>query len=139
MVVGPNATLVSQGLVNKIRNNEFIKLAELAGDNRDKTACGAENPRKRITSIMQWVKCFNAYITILDQPDRVPDLLAYSSLIVHATRKFRGDGWIHYDRNVRKSAAAGAKDKWGGAIKTSLWALAFSNAQPQEHCALCLV
>lgn len=66
----------------------------------------------------------------------MPDLLAYSSLIVHAARKFKGDGWIHYDRNVRKRAAAGSRDKWSD-INTSLWALAFANAQPREHCALC--
>ena len=134
---------MAQSLVSKIRSNEFIELGELAGDSlayQDKAGTSsekAERPKKRkITNILQWVECFNAYMIILDQPERIPDLLAYSSLIVHAARKFRGEGWLHYDRNVRKRAAAGAGDKWGE-VNTSLWALAFANAQPKEHCTLC--
>ena len=102
MVVGPNSTLVSQALVARIRNNEFIELAELLEDSQsypDKSNNGRSKKRK-IASILQWVECFNAYITILDQPERVPTLLSYSSLIVHAAKKFRGDGWIQYDRSA---------------------------------------
>ena len=125
-MVGPNAVLVPQSLVSKIRNNEFIELAELAGDSRDRMAM--EKPRKkRISSVLQWVECFNSYVAILNQPEWVPDLLAYSSLIVHAARKFQGEGWMYYDRSIRKRAAAGA-DEESGEINTSLWALAFSNA-----------
>ena len=146
VVVGPNATLVAQALVTKIRNNEFVELADLAGDNlaqyQEKSASsgsdskGDRPKRRKISNILQWVECFNAYMVIFNQPERMPDLLAYSSLIVHAARKFKGDGWLHYDRNLRKRAAAGAGDKWGE-VNTSLWALAFANAQPKEHCALC--
>ena len=68
MVVGPNSTLVSQALVARIRNNKFIELAELSEDlNLIQT-----NPTMEqgvyIASILQWVECFNAYITILNQP-----------------------------------------------------------------------
>ena len=55
---------------------------------------------------------------------------------MHAAKKFRGDGWIQYDRNVWKRTAAGAIQKWGE-VDTSLWALAFGNAEPREHCAMC--
>lgn len=52
--------------------------------------------RSKVTSIAQWVECFNAYIGIIayHQPERVHDLLAYSSLIVHASRTYKGDGWV---------------------------------------------
>ena len=133
VVVGPNAVLVPQSLVSKIRNNE---LAELAKDSRDKMGYREAKEEKKISSILQWVECFNSYVAILNQPEWVPDLLAYSSLIVHVARKFQGEGWMYYDRSIRKRTAAGANEKWGE-INTSLWALAFSNAQPQEHCALC--
>ena len=109
IVVGPNTTLVSQSLVQKVRNQEFIELAELLADNTSDEKPASANKdkdtnrkKRKITNILQWVECFNAYIIILDQPERTPDLLAYSSLIVHAARKFKGDGWISYDRNFRK-------------------------------------
>ena len=73
MVVGPSSTLVSQALVARIRNNEFIELAELSEDSQsypDKSNNGAERSKKRkIASILQWVECFNVYITILNQPE----------------------------------------------------------------------
>ncbi len=49
--------------------------------------------------------CSPPWSPVRFMPAKVPDLLAYSSLIVHAHRKFRGEGWLQYDRNVRKSVA----------------------------------
>ena len=56
----------------------------MAGDNlsySDKVNSGSEKSdrpkRRKISNILQWVECFNAYVTILDQPERMPDLLAY--------------------------------------------------------------
>ncbi len=36
----------------------------------------------------------NPWSPVRFMPAKVPDLLAYSSLIVHAHRKFRGEGWL---------------------------------------------
>ena len=36
---------------------------------------------------------------------------------------------------MQKRAAAGAAEKWGE-VNTSLWALAFANAQQKDHCIL---
>ena len=141
IVIGPNASLIPISVVQKIRNNEFIELADLLGDNLseekslDKSK-DSKRKKRKITNILQWVECFNAYVTILNQPDRLPDLLAYSSLIVHAARKFKGDNWIAYDRNFRKQAAATRNQKWAD-IDMSLWALAFAKAEPQESCSIC--
>ena len=94
---------------------------------------------KRVTSILQWVECFHSYMGVLiqQQPARVQDLLAYASLIVHAARKYKGDGWATYDRNFRKRAAAHPGEKWGD-LNMPLWALAFCNAEAKEHCDLCM-
>ena len=32
-------------------------------------------------------------------------------ILLHAAKKFKGDGWIQYDHNVQKRAAAGAIQK----------------------------
>ena len=141
IVIGPNASLIPISVVQKIRNNEFIELADLLGDNLseekspDKSK-DSKRKKRKIANILQWVECFNAYVTILNQPDRISDLLAYSSLIVHAARKFKGENWIAYDRNFRKQAAATRNKKWAD-IDMSLWALAFAKAEPQETCSIC--
>lgn len=61
------------------------------------------------------MECFQAYIGIVvqHQPARVQDLLAYASSVVHAARKFKGDGWATYDRKFRRKAAAHLGEKWG--------------------------
>ena len=52
-----------------------------------------------MASAPQWVECSHTYIGVIaqQQPGRVTDLLAYASLIVHAARKFKGEGWLQYD------------------------------------------
>lgn len=94
--------------------------------------------RTRVASALQWVECFHSYIGVVaqQQPARVADLLAYASLIVHAARKFKGEGWVQYDRNFRKHAETHPGTRWAEA-NTSLWTLAFCNAQPRPHCELC--
>ncbi len=49
----------------------------------------------RVANILQWVECFHAYmgVVIQQQPSRALDLLAYASLVVHAARKYKGEGW----------------------------------------------
>ena len=73
--------------------------------------------RARISSALQWVECFHTYISVVSQqqPARVPDLLGYASLIVHAARKFRGEGWLQYDKNFRKHAETHPTAKWAEA------------------------
>ena len=88
--------------------------------------------------ILQWVECFHTYIGVMAQanPTRTSDLLAYASLIVHAARRFKGEGWLQYDKNFRKHAETHPSARWAEA-NTSLWTLAFCNAQPRPSCDLC--
>ena len=88
---------------------------------------GEGEPRKRkrlrVASALQWV---HTYISVIaqQQPARVIDLLGYASLVVH---KFKGEGWLQYDRNFRKYAETHSATRWAEA-NTSLWSLAFCNA-----------
>ena len=92
-----------------------------------------------MSSISQWVQCFNTYMSIvaLKQPSRITDLLAYSSLIVQAHRKYSGDNWQVYDRNFRQQAAARQPLLWAH-IDPGLWTMAFANATANQHCQWCL-
>ncbi len=145
--LAPSGVTVPPKLAQKIWRGEFIEMAELLPDklgmsdaaNVINAAREEKKTRsKRVSSILQWVECFHAYIGVViqQQPDRAHDLLAYASTIVHAARKYKGDGWATYDRNFRKRAAAHPREKWGE-LNTPLWTLAFCNAEPKEHCNLC--
>ena len=144
--LSPGGTLVPPKLAQRIWKGEFVEMLELSpeklGQPEDKGEKGSDadkkRKRKRVASILQWVECFHTYIgvAVQQQPTRIADLLAYASLIVHAARKFKGEGWVQYDRNFRKHAETHPGTRWAEA-NTTLWTLAFCNAQPRPHCELC--
>jgi hypothetical protein len=55
--------------------------------------------KKGITSIEDWVVCFNTYVSVvaLRNPQRVRDTLAYLSTIVKASKGYVGSPWLEYD------------------------------------------
>lgn len=141
----PAGVRVPSKLAQRIWAGQFVDMAELLPeklgqpeqvDQEDKEA--RKRRRKRIVSALQWIECFHSYIGLVaqQQPARVADLLAYASLIVHAARKFKGEAWLQYDANFRKFAEAHPGTRWAE-VNTSLWTLAFCNAQPRPHCELC--
>jgi len=143
----PSGVRVPPKLAQKIWRGEFVEMIELlpeklghAEDSSKKVGEGESRKRKRarVANALQWVECFHSYISIVaqHQPTRVSDLLGYASLIVHAARKFKGESWLQYDRNFRKHAETHPGIRWAEA-NTSLWTLAFCNAQPRPHCDLC--
>ena len=76
--------------------------------------------------------CFNSFITIvaLKHPEKVKDLLAYSSIIVKASKEFEGVPWLEYDSRFRREAAANQSLSWA-VIDSSSWTLCFANANPK--------
>ena len=85
------------------------------------------------------MECFATYINLvlMRSPERVPDFLAYMSLIVHAARQYQQDPWRVYHTTFRQQAAANKDWKWAQ-IRTSLWTMALTNAVPKPHCSHCL-
>ena len=95
--VGPHSPPIPKKLAERIWRNEFVELQELlparlgipqptlmdvlAGPSTQKA------PLKQISTIEEWVMCFNTYIALITakQPNRVKDLLAYSSLSMPAS------------------------------------------------------
>ena len=145
--IAPSGVGIPAKVAQRIWKGEFVEMAELLpeklgqADSLPSTSKEDKQKarKKRVASILQWVECFHTYIGVLVQqhPGRTQDLLAYASLVVHAARKYRGEGWATYDRNFRKKAAAHPGVKWGD-LDSSLWSLAFCNAVAREHCALCM-
>ena len=59
------------------------------------------------------------------QPGRIPDLLAYETLIIEAHMEYSGDAWLGYDIRFRQCAATDTTKNWA-IIDPTLWNLAFS-------------
>ena len=93
--------------------------------------CGERKQSKKISTIQEWVGCFNTYtaVVLTKQPERARDLLAYCSLIVKASSDSETAAWLGYDRLFRRLAAVEPSTyaTWGQ-IQPSLWATHFSSA-----------
>ena len=59
------------------------------------------NTTKKLECIEYWVCCFNTYTAAmaLKHPEKVGDLLAYSLLIVNASRLREGTLWLDYSNH----------------------------------------
>ena len=69
-------------------------------------------------------------------PEWIPGLAAYMAQIVQASRQFRGNPWVEYDTSRRMQAAAVGNINLAE-VDTSLWEIAFANAEPREECRCC--
>ena len=147
IVVSPNDLPIPNKIAQRVWKGEYIDLSEFLPE-----LLGASDPisqgivseskgtrKQKVSSTSQWVQCFNAYMSIvaLKQPSHITNLLAYSSLIVQAHRKYSGDNWQVYDCNFRQQAAARQPLLWAH-IDPGLWTMAFANATANQHCQWCL-
>ena len=74
MVVGPNSTLVSQALVTRIRNNEFLELAELSEDSQSSIRASGADRHLDITFIQ--IAEIYMYIYVCGQKNNLNRTLA---------------------------------------------------------------
>ncbi len=76
---------------------------------------GRSKETKQISTIEQWVVCFNAYMSVvaLQQPHKLRDLLAYSTIIVKAANDYEGKPSLAYDIHFRTLAASMRLQTWG--------------------------
>ena len=71
---------------------------------------------KKIQTFEQWVACFNTLVSVMAAryPDRVKDMLAYSSLIAKAHADYEGTQWLSYDNHFRHAARGQAAERLVG-------------------------
>lgn len=141
--IGPHSPPIPKILVDHIRRYKFIELSKLLPSRLgipqptliDVLALSSSKQSpKQISSIEEWVMCFNTYIAVIasKQPERVEDLLAYSSIILKASKDFNGLPWLKYDSCFRKEASIDHCKSWA-VVDASAWTLHFSNAEPKSE------
>ena len=129
LCIGAGLPPIPPRLVTRIEAGEFIDMAELLPDHLGPaTTLTLPKPSKRrhdISNILEWIRCFSAYIAVISakQPHRVPDLLGYLMLITEAHVQYGGEGSIDYDHRFRQIAAIKPHVTWAQ-IDTTLWNLA---------------
>ena len=150
VVVGPTSMPIPRKLCDKIWANQFVDMQDLlpaklgasepSWSDLVEAARGKSSKKgKAINSIEQWVTCFNTYMIIMamKKPERIPDLLAYSSKIVQSSRCYEGMLWLAYDVHFRRQAAAKGVTSIAE-TDSSIWTLYFGRASPRVVCKDCM-
>ena len=143
VLVGTSYPPVPNKLIKKIRDGEFIEMADLLperlGAGGDNEPTKSTKKRKIVTNILEWVRCFGLYISIIahSTPERVPDLLSYQAFIIDAYTEYQGDYWSGYDRQFRQRAAVTPTTSWS-TMDTTLWNLAFGSCISLPRSTHCL-
>ncbi|KAL5471327.1 hypothetical protein EMCRGX_G029431 [Ephydatia muelleri] len=143
--VGEGMAPVPRKLAEKIWKWEFVEMSEMVAENwlqkSDEPGTGlvAVNRRKRlVTELIPWVQCFATYTSVMSRrfPESVPELLAYMTGIIRASRE-HGPTWIEYDSAFRRQAASTGNRVWSR-INPSLYAVNFTGkAQGIPRCSTC--
>ena len=100
-------------MVERIRANEFVDLAELPpargkgkllaqpGEGQIVIVQAADlmQSKRTIPDFATWSQCFGLYVAVLAaaHPGRLADLMGYQSLIARASKKFRWPSRVIYD------------------------------------------
>ena len=146
VMIGAGLPPIPAKLVSKIEAGEFVDMAELLPDRfgiaksrpGDESAQPSKHKQRTVTTILKWIQCFSIYLAVIakKQPQRIPDLLAYQTLIIESQLEYQGDAWMGYDRRFRQRAAANPHTSWS-TIDTTLWNLAFAGKARAACCNHC--
>ena len=87
--------------VSRIENGEFIEMWDLLSDhlgtlrNEDQKFPNAK--RRTVTNIREWSKCFCIHMAVVSRnnPEKIPEMLPYLTLIIEAHLVYAGDAWLY--------------------------------------------
>ncbi len=88
-------------LVKKIQRGDYVDMAELFRDNMELgrrhpldagLGGGARPARREVPDLLSWIACFGMYASVVAQkcPNRVRELWAYQTMVVHEARRCGG-------------------------------------------------
>lgn len=152
VLIGQGIPTIPKQLLHKIRNWEYIDLAELlpaastpptdVAPARFSLFPGCEvvrQKKRQITSIADWVQAFAVYMAAIvsEHPSATLELLAYMLTIIKASQQYDGLYWRSYDTNYRITAAASGNRQWSK-LDTDLYTRFFTGrAKPIASCSVC--
>ena len=135
--VGEGFPPIPANLVLAIGRGEYVDLAELLPQSpsyEEQYTEVAENvvvvsqskhikKKKVIKDIETWIQAFCTFIAVRckKDPEHTPDLLAYAASIVKGAKDFGGTGWLSYDYQYRRLAAAKNSVSGWGQKDVVLW------------------
>ena len=136
---------VPKKLAEKIWKWEFVEMSEMVAESlsqkSDKSSTGLVAGNRRrcpVTEVIPWIHCFAAYTSVMSRrfPESVPELLAYMTGIIRASREY-GPAWTQYDSAFRRQAASTGNRIWYQ-INPSLHAVCFTGrAEATPRCSTC--
>ena len=99
-----------------------------------------EDSRRIIPDFPIWSQCFTIFVTALtiQQPERLPHLMAYQYQMAAYAKKFRWPTWVMYDQNYRQEKAATQDNNWSQ-ISTAIYAQCFMTlgVSQEDWCKTC--
>ena len=144
--MGDGLSPVPAKLVAKIRRGEFVEMGELLPEfnvgSREEHGTSRADVRPRrsrsVTDILTWLQCYGMYVSVLapSQPDLIPELMSYMSLIIRVSQDYSGLAWVRYDAAFRRQAALTGNKRWS-VVNSSLFAINFTGtAKAIPRCEL---
>ena len=84
--------------------------------------------RPKITTLVQWVKCFTEYMQTMavQQIQELPAMLSYLQTIVRASETNPGLSWLFYDEQFRLKLVSHPNMEWGK-LDNHLWVYCITN------------
>ena len=144
--VGDGMPPVPAKLAEKIKRWEYVEMGELLpefwasaregeGDGKERRA----RQSRKVTDINSWLQCYAVYVAILgpQEPQVVPELMAYMAFMIRVSQDYEGLGWVRYDSAFRRQAALSCNKKWS-TINPTLFSMNFAvRASAVRRCELC--
>ena len=81
------------------------------GDNKERRA----RQGRKVTDLCTWLQCYAIYVAVLgpQEPQVIPDLMAYMGFVIRVSQDHEGLGWVRYDSAFRRRQAALSGNKRG--------------------------
>ena len=139
--MGCGLPALSKKLMEKIEAGEYVDFTELPpaqGKGRSMSqafdgqvvivqAADVVQTRRLIPDLAMWVQCFGLVTAAMARlkPDKLPDMMAYMSIVAKASQKYKWPSWVIYDQNFRMEMAGSSTQSWAK-VDPSLYAQCFT-------------
>ena len=151
LFLGDGLLPLPQKLMRRIIALEFVEMRELlpeewlhsvTEESDNHSCCNSAVKKKKapVTNIFTWFQGYASLVGALSTayPSKVPQFMAYQSMIIRCYKDFEGLAWVQYDHAFHRQAAVSKNLDWSQ-VNTTLYSLCFAGrAKRSSICAHCL-